>query len=265
MKKLKVRLEFVTPVLGTAPADKEIFSTYIASNAPDALTLEEEIKDSSAQEVEEKKMTVFFKDPETGIPYLYDYMIKGFFKNACKAMKQSDDSKTGNLSNYKGKIDNNIFIEERKISFSIDDNLGTQILQRPLRAETPQGPRVALSSSEMILEGASLEFSIVVLTDNLVPMIKEWLDYGILNGLCQWHNGGYGRFGWELISEEDIPIKEGMKFMQQRYTYKKITLNNDTKTIEATNKTVNNTKTEDGEEEKKPRRGRPKKKSEVIE
>jgi hypothetical protein len=94
----------------------------------------------------------------------------------------------------------------------------------------------------------------MVLSDNLVPMIKEWLDYGILNGLCQWHNGGYGRFGWELISEEEISIKEGLKFMQNRYSYKNINPNTELKHTETDN-------TNENKEEKKPRRGRPRKKS----
>lgn len=242
MKKLNVKLEFVTPVLGTAPADPEIYSNYIASNAPDAKSLEEEISDASAQEVEEKRMTVFFRDTN-GIPYLYDYMIKGFFKNACKAMKQSEGSRTGNLTNYKGKIDNNVFVVERRIPFDYEGDIS--VLQRPLRAETAQGPRVALSSSECVPEGASLEFSIIVLIDAMVPMVKEWLDYGILNGLCQWHNGGYGRFGWQLISEEELPLAEGVKFMQNKYSYKKIEINELDNSVAVV-------------EEKKARRGRKK-------
>ncbi len=246
MKKLSVRLEFVSPILGSSPADTEIYSNYIASNAPDAKSLQEEIQDSSSQEVEEKKMTVFFKDAE-GNPFIYDYIIKGFFKNACKAMKQTDGSITGKLSNYKGKIDNNIFIVERRIPFKFEGDMS--VLQRPLRADTAQGPRVALSSSEMIPAGAVIEFSMYILTDELANYVKEWLDYGILNGICQWHNGGYGRFGWELLSEDTPTLKEGLKFMQSRYEYKNITVSNDSIGVV---------------EENKPRRGR-KKKSETAE
>ena len=228
MKKLRIRLEFVSPVLGSSPADEEIYSSYIASNAPDAKSLREEIEDSSSQEVEEKKMTVFFKD-ENGKPFIYDYVIKGFFKNACKAMKQSDGSVTGNLAAYKGKIDNNIFIQERRIPFDYEGEIS--ILQRPLRAETAQGPRVALSSSECIPEGASIEFTMYILMDSLVDSVKEWLDYGILNGLCQWHNGGYGRFAWQLIAEEELTLQEALKFMQNRYSYKKIEVDQNIVTV----------------------------------
>lgn len=230
-KKLKIRIEFVTPVLGSSPADPEIYSAYIASNAPDAKTLKEELADASTslEEVEEKKMTVFFKDEEG--PYIYDYTIKGFFKNAAKAMKQTDKSTTGNLAAYKTKIDNNIFLQERKLHFIGAGEI--TILQRPLRAETAQGPRIALSSSEQINAGATLEFTILCLNDDFVPMIKEWLDYGILNGLCQWHNGGYGRFGWQLLSEEDITIQQIAQLMQGRNNFNNIVPSTNTETAKA--------------------------------
>ena len=44
MKTMKVRLEFLEEVLGTASADPEIHETYIASNAPDAPTRKEEVE-----------------------------------------------------------------------------------------------------------------------------------------------------------------------------------------------------------------------------
>jgi hypothetical protein len=53
--------------------------------------------------------------------------------------------------------------------------------------------------------------------------------------------------------------------MQERYTYKKINFNSDTNTVEATDKVTNGKvekkSTESTEEVKKPRRGRPRKKS----
>ena len=37
-------------------------------------------------------------------------------------------------------------------------------------------------------------FSITVLRDGLLPLVKEWLDYGALHGTGQWRNSGKGRF-----------------------------------------------------------------------
>ena len=35
-----------------------------------------------------------------------------------------------------------------------------------------------------------LEFSILVMSDDLVPAVKEWLSYRKLRGLGQWRNSG---------------------------------------------------------------------------
>ena len=84
MKEMKVRLTFTEEVLGTASNDKEIHAEFIASKAPDALSREEEIAAIGVDEAIAKGKTVFPKD-ENGHPFLFDYQIKGFFKNAAKA------------------------------------------------------------------------------------------------------------------------------------------------------------------------------------
>ena len=76
------------------------------------------------------------------------------------------------------------------------------ICERPLRAQTAQGERVALSCSESIPAGSTMEIEITTLTDDLMNTVIEWLDYGKLNGLGQWHNSGKGRFSWEDITNK---------------------------------------------------------------
>lgn len=43
MKKLKVRLTFTEPVLGTWPSNQNIAREFIASKSPDAATVEDEV------------------------------------------------------------------------------------------------------------------------------------------------------------------------------------------------------------------------------
>lgn len=75
---MKVRLTFLEPVLGTWPSNENIARDFIASKAPDASTIEDEIAALGADAVAEKGKTVF---PRTdGQPILYDYQIKGFFQ-----------------------------------------------------------------------------------------------------------------------------------------------------------------------------------------
>lgn len=197
MKTMKVRLEFLEEVLGTASADPEIHETYIASNAPNAPTRKEEVEALGAEEVFEKSMTIFPK--ENGIPFLWDYQIKGFFKDSCGMMRKVSGSVSSKMKAYKKEIDGLIFIKERKIPFQFDGKIG--ICQRPLRAQTAQGERIALSSSETIPAGAMIEFEIECLVDSDMNAVIEWLDYGKLRGIGQWRNSGKGKFEWKSIDE----------------------------------------------------------------
>ena len=81
--------------------------------------------------------------------------------------------------------------------------------QRPLRA---QGERNSLASSEEIAAGAKMEFSILVMSDDLVPAVKEWLSYRKLRGLGQWRNSGKGRFAWDLLDASGAVIGGNNEF-----------------------------------------------------
>ena len=198
MKEMKVRLTFTEEILGTASADPEIHSTYIASNAPDTPSRKEEVEAIGVEEVIEKSMTVFPRGND-GEPILWDYQIKGFFKNAAKAFGYVGGK--SKLTAYKTKIDNLVFIKERQIKLQIPEGRKIGSCQRPLRASTAQGERVALANSEICPAGTVVEFTIMTMVDDLMKNIIEWLDYGQLNGIGQWHNSGKGRFEWTDISE----------------------------------------------------------------
>lgn len=196
MKEMRVRLALTEPILGTASNNKEIHAEFIASHAPDAPSRDEEVAAVGVEEVVEKAMTVFPRNAE-GQPIMWDYQIKGFFKDACGVLRKVSDMKSSKLKAYKKEIDGLIFINERQILINTDSPIGS--CQRPLRASTAQGERISLANSEEIAAGATLEFTITCLKDDLMPIVKEWLDYGKLRGLGQWRNSGKGRFTWEEI------------------------------------------------------------------
>lgn len=199
MKQLKVKLTFLEELLGTAPNDKEIYGNYIASKAPDAASTADEVAAVGIDEVVEKGTTVFPRT-EDGTPIMFDYQVKGFFKDACGMLSRVTTTECKKIKAYKKVIDGLIFIEPRQIPIYTDKEI--DICQRPLRAQTAQGERVALASSEAIASGATMEFTIRTLQDSLVPMIKECLDYGMLRGLGQWRNSGKGKFTYEIIEEK---------------------------------------------------------------
>ena len=198
MKTLKVKLTFIEGVLGTSPANTDIYRDYVGSKSPDAATVEDEVKALGADAVADKAMTVFPRNAE-GVPFLYVYQIKGFFKDTCGGLRKVPKTESSKIKAFKKEIDKLIFPEPREIPF---ENVGTiGECQRPLRASTPQGERVSLAISEEIPAGATVAFDIILFSDDYEKLVREWLDYGRFSGIGQWRNSGKGRFTWEEITE----------------------------------------------------------------
>ena len=150
MKKLNIRITLINEMLGTAAADPEVYKNYIASKSPDAMTLEEEVAAIGVEETANKSMTVYPR-LEDGTPFMWNYQLKGFFKDACSALQRCKGEEISKesckLKAFKKVIDGCIFVEPRKIP--IDMHGGEMgICERPLRASTAQGERIALASSE---------------------------------------------------------------------------------------------------------------------
>ena len=196
-KKLRVRLTFFRPILGSGNANPHLHEEFIASKSQSKEKTEEEVEAINVDETISKEMTVFART-EDGRPCLWDYQIKGFFKHACKMMAKVPNSESSKLKAYLKMIDGEVFISERKIPFENVKEITS--LQRPLRASTLQGERIALANSEMIPEGASVEFTIEYLVPSLEKCIKEWLRYGHYVGLGQWRNSRAGSFNWEEVT-----------------------------------------------------------------
>lgn len=196
MKKYTLTLTFREDLLGSTPLNEEIYNDFIASKHPDGQA-------AAAAEIEtledfaSRGKTGFHRD-QKGRPLVYDYVVKGFFKEAWQKVRDHKDSAASKLKAGKSKITGQLFIEERHIF--IESIEPEYVLQRPLRAETMQGPRVALTASDALPAGASLVCTLVVLAPHIITeeLLRELLDYGRWSGLGQWRSGGYGRFDYTL-------------------------------------------------------------------
>lgn len=196
MTKYKVTFLFNEAVLGTAPLNKELYSEFIASKAENGEVTDDEIE--SIPETIEKGTTGFHRGPD-GRPVIYDYVIKGVFKDAAGMLRRVPGTRSAKLTAYKKVIDGLVFVSPRQIPVTFSQGqTEVGILERPLRAQTPQGERVALARSEMIDAGASMEFTLNLLDPSLEPLVREWLEYGELRGLGQWRNGGWGRYSFTM-------------------------------------------------------------------
>jgi len=207
METRRIRIETIDEMLGTNPSDPEIHARFISSKAPDAESREEELKHLPADEMTNREMTVFYRDAD-GNPEMACNHMYGFFKSACGFLRNVDGMKSKKLTSYKKKIDGLIRVypdasdkRGRFIPLHMPEGGEVGNCQRPLRAQTMQGERVALANSETVPAGTWFECDILAVDPKMWDLIEEWLDYGELNGLGQWRNSGKGAFGWKYEEE----------------------------------------------------------------
>jgi hypothetical protein len=191
IEKYDLEIIFTTPVLGTQP-QKDVASEFIGAkfidNGGKMESDELETLDSSL----EKGTTAFYK--LDGKPIFYDYQVKGFLKEAGRTFNGLYGVKS-----LRSKIDNMVFLKPRQILIQIPDGKEIEYLERPLRAETAQGPRVGLARSEMLPEGTKFKCIIEVYRSQInYDILRDLLTYGSNKGIGQWRNGGYGRFDFTL-------------------------------------------------------------------
>lgn len=224
----KYRISFTEDILGSWPADPAIFTRFISSKAP-ANWLKNEEDDviserGSGSEV--SGLTVFPQDKD-GI-FLMNYHVKGFLKESAATFQNNAE-----VAMLRSKLDKYVFVFPRRLYIHRPDgSVVTDIdstLERALRGETMQGPRVSLRASELIKAPVYIEFEIQLL-ENFKKVLDEvasekaslkagkatkkrvnisevtWelleetlLDYGRYKGISQWRNGGYGQFLWKRL------------------------------------------------------------------
>lgn len=187
----KLEITFITEPLGTQPqyevAEKYIGEKFVENGGelpPDELeTLDQALTEGT---------TGFHK--LDGQPIFYDYQIKGFLKEAGRIFNGLDGVKA-----LRSKIDNLVFVEPRRIPLAMPAGSKIDYLERPLRAETAQGPRIALARSEKLPIGTCFTCNLKVYDGPVTEdILRALLSYGADKGLGQWRNGGWGRFEFTL-------------------------------------------------------------------
>lgn len=222
---MKVRIRLTEDMLGTAPKDPEVYARYIQSkgieeyvksgNAPNDLEHEAETIDTRNDGDDRQGWTAFRRD-DNGL-FLFDYMVKGFIKEAANTLK---DHPSFAVKALRSKVSQCVFVTPRRIYIGTDQPDG--VLERPLKAQTMQGPRVSLARSDTISAGREIEFNIAALphkdVKNWRTTIIKLLQFGAWTGLGQWRSGSYGRFeivsidgkAWEPTDETRLDVLEEM-------------------------------------------------------
>lgn len=193
----KVVIELIQDQLGTVPKDPTVYASYIESKKPETLAHENESENVPA-DLEAKGWTGFMSD--TNGLFIYDYLIKGFFKNAANQLKEQLVT-----SAMRSKVVNQLFVHPRKIYFG--KTTPDDMIERPIQCQTAQGPRVSLARSDSVASGTQITFYVEWLKggDITEAKILELLKYGRLCGLGQFRTGGYGRFKVVSFEPSELP------------------------------------------------------------
>lgn len=207
----------ISPILGSQPADPEIRKTYVEDKIRKAEDRQERGDEAEnldpTQEQIDRKATIFGCRAEDGALILWDYQVKGTLKAEIDVLQKQLGIVQGN-----SKFTKFLHVYPRNIPLVGGDGEvitqpQPQMFERPLRAMTMQGPRVALSSSQRVECPWSITFRLTLLDNEATPKSKAitWeaietcMDYGEFSGIGQWHNGGWGMFKWERMPD-DTPV-----------------------------------------------------------
>ena len=243
MKRIGFRVTFTNELLGTYPTDPDTYVKYIMSRAKDVnddvlkeveniKRANEAISDKNGKNEEKeppKTLTIFPRDSSMNL-IMYDYQWRGYFKEVCSGLRafftQDSMGKVSNsdgFRNFKKGVDNAFFVYPREIPIHIPEDGKIGICARSLRANTPQGERIAIASSETIPAGSYVEFEVAVPDSILIEQdeddgkktkkkkgidykgaLIEWMNYGRFKGMLQWRSGGKGTFTYECLYEKEF-------------------------------------------------------------
>lgn len=141
------------------------------------------------------------------------------------------------IAAYKKVVDGNWFVKQRRIPLRVPktfindlgkevssfeditmtkedlEELGMEVpflkaFSRALRAETMQGPRVAIAKSEFVPIGTEFWFTVELLNPADKQALIECLDLKEKIGMLQWRSGGKGTLIWTPCDEYGNPIDE---------------------------------------------------------
>lgn len=249
MNKIKVRCTFTEEALGMTSPTKELLANFIELQKKRlgkkaAIITDEKTKEEMAAlnlqieklENEGRGYTVFPRltdalkespkfanDPTikglkldapaddivNNPPIFWDMQMKGFFKDAFKALLESDDEdfkkeKCGFTKWSSDRtVDQLIFPGPRIIVIHLPEGGKMGRCDRSLKAKDNHGvERMALASSESVPVDSWVEFEVTYLRKSLKKQILKAFEYGTLRGFAGWRNSGKGRFNFEVIEDK---------------------------------------------------------------
>lgn len=253
MMAMHVRHMFIMEALGSQAKNPVTQEKFISCNAPTseqrAAEIEaikraakaiEKAKDDGVSvipdgqeegdEISEFALTVFPRDKH-GMPIIWAYQLRGFFKEAAGALKRTKDPQflSSGVPSHKKTVDNGIFVGPNEITLHLPGDpkeYKPEICRRTLRAGGKTGERITIIESETVPAGTWFEYDVVTMANENIDIVREWLKYGLGKGLLQWRNSGRGTFhtavseavkcdDWNQVMYVLYGLAEPPEFMRQ--------------------------------------------------
>lgn len=170
-ERIDVRLTLLEEALGMTPGDPEIYGNWIASKAPEPEVGAEEVGVIEGMDAVEDATTCFPRT-EDGVPFCWDYQIKGFFKDACSSLRRVPGTRSSKLTAFKKVIDGTVFVEQRRIPFQLPEGAECGRCERPLRASSFDTSNV--TAMQVMFGGCSSLEELDVSGFNTSKAVKLW-------------------------------------------------------------------------------------------
>jgi hypothetical protein len=198
-----------TDMLGTWPKNPDIHQDFIQTKYPGPIAdIANELNEIPPLTAEDDKSGTIFPKDDKGRPIAKGYMAKGNLKANGNAHKDNPEIA---IKNIRSKLTNTVFIYPANIHF-VDENdrIVEEIdgtFERPLQAQTQQGPRTSLATSEVISAGRRLRFIVIILPHKEIDeaIVHKVLGVGMLMGLGQNRGAGFGQFSIEDWTPLEMP------------------------------------------------------------
>ncbi len=164
-----LRITFEDEILATCGTNEYFLKQRKDEEERTAIKNAEEVYEDVDED--ERPITVFPRTDNME-PFIYDYLIKGFLKNAAKMFNTLGGE--NKLTSYKSKIDGGVFVEPRQLLLQLPEGEEISLRCRPLRASTMQGERVTIARSESAPAGTTIECCIKVMNPDIKKMLFKY-------------------------------------------------------------------------------------------
>ncbi len=214
--RMRVRIFFITQVLGMCPGDPQMFASFNAKMSMDAMTRDQEIQAIGVQAVMDKGREYFTRTSK-GQLAVDTRTWFGYIGETANIIKSVSDAKSADAANIKNNIKNRISFTSATYPLIPPEGAEITFCDRPMPGDGYKR-ETSIKSSEALPAGTSTYF-IVQIENSVVSgdekkngvktkdVLGEVLDCGITHGTLGWRRTGFrGRFLWEELDENGIVI-----------------------------------------------------------